>query len=118
MFNKQHDLKSDLHSPLLGRKNLELHNLTMRQYTETSKKKLSQNILILSKVVPFLYSAVPFFILRVHLPRNTGKVSSYDILHILNVSLGTSKTQHAINFLKEHIEEKKIDSVYFLLNSE
>lgn len=39
-----------------------------------------------------------------------GKSSSYDVVHILNVSLGTSNTQCAINFFKEHIaEEKNID---------
>lgn len=52
--------------PTTWGKNLRTYALNMRQYAFF---KLSQNIMILSKVVLFLYAAVPFFILRVHLHR-------------------------------------------------
>lgn len=36
-----------------------------------------------------------------------GKATSFDVVHILNVSLGISNTQHAIKFSKEPMAEEK-----------
>lgn len=119
MFNKQHDLKSDLHSPQLGRKKiwdctsslwdytLKLLKIIFSEYFESFQ---SGAISLLScPIFHFKNSFTQkYFHFSLWFVLAEGKASSYDIVHILNVSLGTSNNQHAIDIFKECIEEKKI----------
>lgn len=118
MSNKQHDLKWPIFTTTWGKKSGTVHshyetihwNFFLITFSEYFDSFQSDAICLLRCLIFHFKRSFTqkYFHFSLWFVLAAGKASSYDVVHILNVSLGTSNTQCAINFFKEHIAEEKI----------